>query len=501
MTVKQRVIEWQVIKISKYGLVKYGLVKYGAEGTFIRITPPGGTQQITRIFETCQTTLSATDRAGSFSLSLPAFDNSLVDAFPVGSDVVIEQDNSVFRGWVVKPPKALNGIVRIANLEGSTYTSRTQKVIVTESYINKAIDFIVKELFSKYVPWASVNNVQACDKVISISFGDFYLWDAMEQLCKISSYEWYIDENLDVNFFSKLDRINPIVLSQTNYNYKKGTASFTPDASKLVNKLWVKGGKSISAPYTQDITVSTTPIQLFYTPRAPEGGSITVVIGGVAKTLGIQNIDAAGTNDFLLNANEKLLVPDLCVSGTGTIIYCYEYPIKLLLEDKASQLKYGQFDDILKVETDDKILARELGIQYLFKYSSPVMTGTIQPMSGYYKAGELIKIEIPDLLINDYFQIKQVQNDTVAGEHMVNCTLQLETPQRDIAYILKDINARLNKIEQTINKDSGTETTVEKYSVFIDTLTVPTLADTLTYNLHQYHICGTTLICSETLII
>ena len=140
----------------------------------------------------------------------------------------------------------------------------------------------------------------------------------------------------------------------------------------------MKGGKATSDPYTQSITVSgTTPIPLFYTPRAPNGTSVTVLISGVNKTVGIQNIDKVGTRDFLLNAAEKLLVPDLCATGTGSITYSYEYPIKLLLENLESQDKYGLFEDVLKVETDDKILAHEQGEQYLAKYSNPVVTGSI----------------------------------------------------------------------------------------------------------------------------
>jgi hypothetical protein len=468
-------------------------------GTFIKITPPGGTQQTIRAFETCQTTLSTTDRAGSFSLSLPAFDNSLVDAFPVGSDVRIEQDNNVFRGWVVKPPKSLDGEVRTVSLEGSTYTSRTQKTIVTESYTNMAIGDIVLDLFAKYVPWATVNNVQPCSQIIKISFDDAFLWDAMGQLCTISAYDWFIDENLDVNFFDKTAQINSIVLSEANFNYKQGTANFTPDASRLVNKLWVKGGKAISAPYTQSITVGTIPIPLFYTPLSP----VTVTIGGTVKTLGIQNIHSVGTHDFLLNEAEKLLVPDLCTSGSGTIVYCYNYPIKILLEDKISQAKYGEFDDILTAGTDDKILVREMGIQYLYRYSDPVMTGSIQPLEGgVYKPGELIKIEIPDLNIDDYFQIQQVQNESVIDDQVVNCTLQLETRTRDVASILKDMNARLAKLETANENNSGTQTTVEKYSIFIDTVTAPTITDSgFAWSKHQYHICSLTLICSPTLII
>lgn len=488
-----------MINIARYGKKKYGQAKYGTSGTIIKITPPGGTQKTIDVFNLCNTTLSMTDKAGSFSLGLPAFDNSIVDAYPVGSDVLIIQGENVFRGWVIRPPKTLNNVKRTVNLEGSTYTARTQKVIITESYANTAISDIVINIFTKYVPWATVNNVQACDKQVSIAFNDSYLWDAMEQLCKLALYGWYIDENLDVNFFDNTEQVNPIVLSQANMNYKRGSAIFTPDSSKLVNKLWVKGGKAISNPFTQGITVSgTTPIQLFYTPRAP----VTVAINGISRTIGIQNIDSVGTKDFLLNASEKLLVPDMCKSGSGTITYCYEYPIKLLLEDKQSQAKYGIFEDIYNADIDDKKIARELGVQYLYKYSNPVMTGSIQPMEGKYKPGELIKIEIPDLLIDNYFQIKQVRNSTVSGTGQINCSLRLETPERDVSNILKEFNYRLSKLERTIYQDSVLETTVEQYREYSDSLTASMPVDGgITYILHQYHICSTSLLCSASLLI
>ncbi len=461
--------------------------------TDILITPPGGQQHRVRAFETCQTTQSTTDKAGSFSLELPAYDNSLIDAFPVGSDVQINQDDNLFRGWVISPPKTVNGKLKIVSLQGSTYTSRTQKIIVTESYTNTAVSDIVMDLFTKYVPWATKANIQTCTKVVTIRFGDNYLWDAMEQLCQIAAYDWYIDEAMDVNFFKGSTRINPNVISQAKRNFKKGTANFTPDASKLVNKLWVKGGKALSDPYPQNITVSgTMPIPLFYTPRAPGGESVTVVIGGVVKTVGIQNIDKAGTKHFLLNVSEKLLIPDLCTSGSGTITYRYEYPIKLLLEDLQSRAKYGLFEDVLKVETDDKTLAKEQGMQYLAKYSNPVIVGSIEPMRGVYRPGELVKMEIPDLNINEYMQIREVSCESLKGLGSVNRILQLASRERDAVSILKDMNNRLAKLEKTTFNDS--EGPVEKYVYFGDSILTPTFVDDgLTWHLHQYHICGQTI--------
>ena len=275
---------------------------------------------------------------------------------------------------------------------------------------------------------------------------------------------YYADKSpLTVHFFPTGLRISPHTLEPGKY--KKGTANLTPNSSQLVNKLWVKGGKTTSDLYTQDITVGTEPILLHYSPRSP----VTVTIGGVEKTLGIQNIHDLGSHDFLLNVSEKLLVPDLCTTGTGTISYKYEYPIKILLEEPDSQGQYGTFEDILKVDTDDKTLALELGYQHLLKYSQPVVSGSIEPFAGIYRPGDYVLTTIPDLNIAQYLEVKQVTYDSIPGTGRVEIKLQLESPERDLSNILKDLSKRLAALEKaTMNDDEGP---VEFYISREETLT------------------------------
>lgn len=165
-------------------------------GTIIKITPPGGVEREIKVYEKCTVTLSATNRAGSFSLVLPDLTGSLVDAFPVGSDVWIKQNDHIFRGWVLNPTKSINGPVKTVVLEGLCYTGRTQKIVVTENYENWKISDIVIDLFTKYMPLLDQSSVVVYDKVISIKFKDEFLFDVMEQLAELAGYEWSIYEPL-----------------------------------------------------------------------------------------------------------------------------------------------------------------------------------------------------------------------------------------------------------------------------------------------------------------
>jgi len=165
-------------------------------GTRIKITPPGGTEKEISVYEKCQVILSATNRSGSFTLEIPDLTGYLVDAFPVGSDVWIRQDDHIFKGWVLNPAKRVDGPVKMVQLEGMCYTGRTQKIVVTENYQNQKISDIVKHLFAKYMPGLNQDSIVSCPKIISIKFKDEFLFDCMEQLAKLAGYEWVIFEPL-----------------------------------------------------------------------------------------------------------------------------------------------------------------------------------------------------------------------------------------------------------------------------------------------------------------
>ena len=457
-------------------------------GTIIKITPPSGIQETISTYETCVVNTSITDGAGSFAITLIFEYNEDISRFVVGTDVQIEQNGHVFRGWVIKPPVIKNGALKRITLEGADYTAKTQKIVVTESYTDVGISTIVTDLFTKYVPWETGMNIGINNRLLTIRFPDVYLWDVMEQICNLSGFDWFIDDELVCNFFEVANTVNNNVIGASSY--KPGTANFSSDSSKLVNKLWIKGSKALSLPFTQNITVinATTPIPLFYKPRAGDTG-INVVIGGVSKTLGIQNIHDPGTYDFLINVNEKLLIPDLCVSGTGTITYRYEYPIKILLENEESKYQYGEFEDILSVDIEDSAIAMEVGQRYIDKYSKPVLIGSIDPNEGIYKCGELLKVEIESLNINEYLVIKSASYESMVGG-IVNIKLTLENTQQDLTNILKDMSKRLRKIETALFGDDS-ESVVERYKTAIDTINYPKLVDDgYTHKLHDYLVSG-----------
>lgn len=163
--------------------------------TTLQITPPGGVTDTIIMFSRCTVTLSTTSKTGSFSVDLEGTDESIYDKYPIGSDVRINMDGNVFRGWVLNPTKQLNGQIKTLNLKGLCYAGKTQKILVTETYVNQTINYIVKDLFTKYASEYNQDSIAACNKIISsIKFNDEFLFDVMEELATLAGYEWFIDE-------------------------------------------------------------------------------------------------------------------------------------------------------------------------------------------------------------------------------------------------------------------------------------------------------------------
>lgn len=480
--------------------------------TQIFITPNGSVEEELLIYESLSIQDSLTDRASTCNITMPYHKTTDITRFTVGSQIRVITNGTEFKFWLVKPPLKLNGLIKTLQMECLSYEAKTQKIVVNESYVDKQVDFIVDDLFTKYVPWATRTGIQTATKVVSIRFPDMFLWDCMEQLCTLVGYDWYLDIDMDLQFFQTANNVSTYTITENNF--KKGTASFTPDASKLVNRLWIKGAKGTSLPFTQNIEVDMyySPIPLFYTPYINDLSTITITIGGNPKTVGIEGVAEEGYYDFLINKAEKLLVPDLCPTGTGTIEYNYEYPVKILLEDEESMATYGTFEDILTVDTDDKYLAREVGSRYLEKHSDPILVGSVEPFSGTYKAGELIQVNIPSLDINTFLVIKDVSYEA-SPLKPINIKLNLESTPRDLEQILKDMNKRLSKMEKELYGTTD-DTIVESYKLFKEKIYVPRAQDNgiiyslptpqddgIEWVLHDYWIVGSDFIpCPDMMI-
>ncbi|MHB8171208.1 MAG: hypothetical protein ACYDG6_06665 [Thermincolia bacterium] len=427
--------------------------------TTITIMNPPGTDVYTfSAFKQCNVQIVSTGRVSSFNFAVEALDSSLIDRFPKGSDVKIWQGyigrtKQTLRGWLNVPAKMLDGRVRVIEFAGVDYTGKFQNIVVTESYTSQYVHVIVQDLMTKYVPWATANKVQASTVQISKKFNREYLFEALEFLAGIIAWEFYVDNDLNLNFFDPATMINTTTLSQSAINYRRGTAKFTEDP-RLINKLYVKGGNGLSTPFAETF-IGDGVKRIFNLGYKPT--NVTVKVNTVTRTLGIDNIDTG--KDFYINYQEKFVKHDsgqpvYKSTDTVEVTYRYEYPILLLLEDKISQAKYGTFEDKLDVNSDDKDLVKLKGLQHLQKYSNPLKKGNIEPLEGFFRAGELVPIDIPNLNVKGNFKASQVTHSSTPGEYKQTLTLE---DDYDTRFILKEIRNSIKRLQDQFEQDGPVE--------------------------------------------
>jgi len=237
---------WDILDVT--GALYYAKSpSYEKYNTLIAFTPPGGVQSQVIAYDNCSTTQTSADRAGSFSVSAKDATGSLISLYPINTDVFIKQGGKWFRGWVKDAPKSQFATIRTSEFSGVSYAGMTQRKIVNEIYIDKAIDYIVKALFAKYYPEIGrVTYVTACATVTSINLQDVTLWDAMEQLSERAGYNWTINQaylnvpTLQLYFYNPATNTADVTISETENPYARGSAQFLDDTSKLVNRLIVK---------------------------------------------------------------------------------------------------------------------------------------------------------------------------------------------------------------------------------------------------------------------
>lgn len=246
--IKTRVLVWANFDVyDQTGALYLAKSTLESYNTLIFFTPPGGTQTQIMTYDNCSTTQTSADRAGNFSVSAKDATGSLISLYPINTDVFIKQGGKWFRGWVKDAPKSQFATIRTSEFSGVSYAGMTQRKIVNEIYIDKAIDYIVKALFAKYYPEIGrVTYVTACATVTSINLSDVTLWDAMEQLAERAGYNWTINQpflnisTLQLYFYNPATNTADVTISESENHYARGSAQFLEDTSKLVNRLIVK---------------------------------------------------------------------------------------------------------------------------------------------------------------------------------------------------------------------------------------------------------------------
>lgn len=276
---------------------------------------------------------------------------SLTYAPSLGDEVVVTRDgDTIFGGVIIRISETIMASKILGyHVECADFSQYLKRKLVTERYENMTVAAIITDIISNYTTdgFTSVNAGSTL-VIDSISFNRITVADALEKLAKAISYVWYVDYDKDIHFFPKNTELAPFNLTDSSNNYIYNSLEIVEDLSQVCNSVLVQGGETLGAGtrteyWSGDATRTHFPLSNKFASLP------TVIVGGVAQTVGVEYLDDDASFDCMWNFNEKYLrftAGNVPGSGTNNIVITgnYLYPIVVSVPSPASQVAFGVYE-------------------------------------------------------------------------------------------------------------------------------------------------------------
>jgi len=172
------------------------------------------TTNITADLLKCECTLAATEEIGSFKIELDNNSEEYTGKWSGGETVKIYLDfadatTEVFRGYIERIKNIHGGKGYILEITGRHVAGELLDITVTESYSNKRIDDILKDIVTKYATGFTYNKATyPCSIKATVNWSHKPFWECVIDLCNLASYDCYVNNAKALIFFSEGSILN-----------------------------------------------------------------------------------------------------------------------------------------------------------------------------------------------------------------------------------------------------------------------------------------------------
>jgi len=314
--------------------------------------------------------------------------------------------------------------INVWQVECDDYTPMLDRRLVVEVYENYTADEIISDIITKYCSGFTVVNVMTGSPLIETTGADFNYKppsECFKWLCDYTGWQWYVDYSKDIHFFdpSILLETAPMTLT-TGGRFRNLKHSI--DQQGLRNRVYVRGGTMLSDFQTIEWKADGVA-RSWVLPFGPH--DVTFSVGGVAKTVGIENVDEEASYDYMLNFQEKYI---RCSTGTSapadgttmSLVAKQDIDVITYSEDTASQAALaavqsgdGTYEHVI---VDDSIVTLEAAVAMadadLREHADPRVKGSFETETGGWATGQLVTINLTDRGINNTYVVQKVTTTT-----------------------------------------------------------------------------------------
>lgn len=401
---------------------------------------------------------------------------------PAINDVVRLSDGAtkVFEGLVVEAQEQIQGLAKYFSVTCKDYTHTLDRQLVSRAYTNQTAAAIISDLISTFTTGFTTTNVVAPVIIEHITFNYLTVSQCLEKLTRmLNGFAWKVDYDKDIHFFSTVLNPAPFNLTDTSQNYLFGTLDVKQDTHQLRNDVFIRGGNIVSASARTEY-FNGDGTRLIFALGLKFNEEPTVKIAGVTKTVGIENLDPAGSHDCYWDFNQKTIRFEVApTAGTNNVTAegTYFYPLIFRKQNNASILTYGTFQYLI---IDKTIVSTEAASQRadveLAQYSTPTYSGSFITTTSGLEAGQQITITSTIRNISQTYTIQSIET-------------RLKTPtsfqyrvkiESYVSVGIDDVLKKLLVTDQTEQLEISEGENVQRYVSFdegvtlVDTLSAPT---------------------------
>ena len=401
---------------------------------------------------------------------LPALSDEIV------VEMVGDTTERLFAGYIVDVDQSAEALTKIVKVTCKDYTHTLDKSLVSKTYENMTAQAVVQDLISTFATGFTTTNVGGADITVKkILFNYVTLSTALSKLCDtLGIFDWYVDYNKDINFFSIGERPAPFDIDDDGGKYVHQSLTVNRNNTQIRNKIIIRGGQVEGDTFTDKMSpdgiqrtifvgYSISGLLVWQSSTTNTDGSY------VALTIGNDGTSDENSFDCLYNPNNGLIrfrannVPpaNRYIKWSGKPIY----PLITEKSDLVSQSLYGKFEHIIIDKTiKSKASASQRADAELAKYGKPQVTGSFRTIESGLRTGMYVRVNSPLHNVSDeYFKITQIRtslrtNDPATLRHDVSMAY---ADEETLETILRGI---LERPADTLDYDSKNEVVDRLYS-------------------------------------
>lgn len=305
-----------------------------------------------------------------------------------------------------------NGNVEVISCTCQDYTYDMDALFVKQIYEDMTVAQIIEDIKDTILTGFTTTNV-VCDVTVSyISFNYEQPSKCIQQLADLVGYEWFVDNNKDINFFSRSSEVAPFNLDDTAGKYYIDSLKIKRDIKNLRNKITVRGGTFLGASFTETTIADGNQVTFL---QAYGYSSVVVTVATVSKTVGIDNIDDPADFDCLYNFQEKAVkfrsdnkptsTQAVAVSGNPHL------PVIVSVLDSASAGVFGIREyKVIDNSINTKQGARDRARAELISYAQTLNEGQFVTNIGGLRPGQIININSAIRSYDEDFVISKISS-------------------------------------------------------------------------------------------